>query len=48
MLPRPVEQEDDMDKDVKLLLESVESLFMSRNPAVCVCFVPKQGINYLR
>lgn len=48
MLPRPVEQEEDMDKDVKLLLESVESLFMSRNPAVCVCFVPKQGINYLR
>jgi AP-3 complex subunit beta len=42
MLLRPVEQEEDMDKDVKLLLTSVEPLFMSRNPAVCVCFVLKQ------
>jgi Adaptin N terminal region len=40
MLPRPVVKDDykgeeDMDKDVKLLLQSVEPLFQSRNPAVC-------------
>jgi AP-3 complex subunit beta len=42
MLPRPVvkgkgEEEEawEVDKDVKLLLVSVEPLFQSRNPAVC-------------
>jgi AP-3 complex subunit beta len=43
MLPRPVrvvkndKEEEEMDKDVKLLLESVEPLFQSRNPAVRQC-----------
>lgn len=35
MLPRPGAIDEDMDKDVKLLLASVEPLFQSRNPAVC-------------
>ncbi|KAF8240686.1 hypothetical protein L208DRAFT_1231334 [Tricholoma matsutake] len=34
MLPRPGAIDEDMDKDVKLLLASVEPLFQSRNPAV--------------
>jgi len=29
-------KEEDMDKDVKLLLDSVELVFQSRNPAVSV------------
>ena len=36
MLPRPAVRDDgeELDKDVKLLLESAEPLFQSRNPAV--------------
>lgn len=36
MLPKPIRTEDgyDLDKDLKLLLTSVEPTFMSRNPSV--------------
>jgi AP-3 complex subunit beta len=49
MLPRPTKgnkgaaggdgEEEEIDSDVKLLLESVEGIFQSRNPAVRVFFV---------
>jgi AP-3 complex subunit beta len=46
MLPRPVVKDDeeaDMDKDVQLLLDSVEPLFQSRNSAVCNWFPLGRG-----
>lgn len=50
MLPRPMgtkgvaggdgeKEEEEIDSDVKLLLDSVEGTFQNRNPAVCVLFL---------
>ena len=40
------EEEEEIDRDVKLLLDSVEGTFQSRNPAVCVFFFKKKSVSF--